>query len=255
MIFVDQSVGSASLLPLLEKAGLPCGLANLKDADGADLEFMGRGEGGQGVLVGIELKRLTELTSDWDRFAGEQIPKMLHSYDHRFLVVEGQWIQNRRGALLRRTSRRAFQVLHGQCDAAQLRKKLITLEMCAGIHVCLINHQGRGGSWSVETLRFVTTLYHWWTDDNMDAHKSHIVTYEPRGILPLNKYERAFAAWPGISTKRARVIARVFGNSISAAVENPIADWAGLEVPDEKGKPHRLGTKFADTITRFLRGQ
>ena len=252
MLFVDRATGSNTFYPLLEKAGLPCELAHL---EWADVEFYGRGEKGKSVSVGIELKRLSELTGDWDRFAGEQVPKMLDHYDHRYLVVEGEWSQNRRGTLLKRVGKRQFKPLPGQSDASALRKKLITLEMCGGFHVCLINHSAQHGSWTPETVRFVSNLYHWWTDDDFDQHKSHIVNYEPKGIVPLNQFERGFAAWPGLSTKRARVVSKFFHKSIAAACVAPDEVWATIEVPSEDGRVVRLGTKLATALVEYLHGR
>jgi len=252
LLFVDRAAGSASLLPLLEKADLPVSDAHL---GWADVELTGRGEKGKSVFVGIELKRLSELTTDWDRFAGHQVPKMLDHYDHRYLVVEGEWIQNRRGTLLKRAGKHTFKPLHGQCDASALRKKLITLEMCGGFHVCLINHWAREGSWTPETVRFIANLYHWWTDEDFDQHKSHIVNYEPKGIIPLNEFERGFAAWPGLSTVRARAVSRVFNRSIALACLASPKMWANISVPDDHGGVRRFGTKLATRITEYLHGQ
>ena len=258
MIFVDAASGSNTLAPLLEKAGLPVYTdddGNLPHLDYADIEFVGRGPKGEQVMIGIEVKRLTELTGDYDRLAGHQIPKMIPQYAHRYLVVEGEWLQNKRGSLIRRTGRTSFRPLHGQCDATQLRKKLITLEMCAGFHVELINHWARDGGWTNETVRYISALYRWWTDDDFDQHKSHIVHYVSHGIVPMNKHQQAFAGLPGVSTRRAKVVAKKFRNSLRRACEASQEDWAEIETVDDKGQVRRLGSKFAEGMDRFLDGK
>jgi hypothetical protein len=258
MIYVDAAMGSALLADQLEAAGLPIhrdedgGLPHL---DYADIEFAGRGVKGEQLMIGIEMKRLSELTSDFDRLAGHQIPKMNANYAHRFLIIEGEWLQNKRGSLLKRTGRASFRPLHGQCNATQLRKKLLTLEMCAGVHVACINHWGKGGGWSVETVRYVSSLYRWWTDDDFDEHKSHIVSYQPHGLIPLTKYAQAFGAWPGLSMKRGKAVAKAFKNSIRRAASASIEEWAAVETVDDDGHPRRLGTKLAEGIDRFLDGK
>lgn len=252
MIFVDTQQGSADLAPLLSSAGLtvqPCRL------EWADVEFAGRGVKGESVMIGIEVKRLGELTGDFDRLAGHQIPKMNAHYAHRYLVFEGDWKQNRRGSLLRRTGRMSFAAYHGQPNASQLRKKLITLEMCGGIHVHHINASSGKGKWSPEMIRYLVDLYRWWTDDDFDQHKSHIVNYQPHGVIPLNKFQQAFAAWPHISTKRAKVIASKFHNAIARACNASVEEWAALEIPDDEGKVRRLGMKTAQSIVGFLNGK
>ena len=253
MIFVDRAIGSKSIIPLLEDKGLPVQEAHLEYAD---IEFVGRGVKGTPVMVGIELKRLSELTGDWDRFAGAQVPKMqAPNYDYRYLVYEGEWQQNKRGLLLKRTGRMSFRPLHGDANAARLRKKLFTLAMCGGFHVIPIHGHGRDGSWCVETVRCIHDLYRWWTDDDMDEHKSHIVNYQPQGLIPLSKFEHAFAAWPGLSSKRAKPVAKRFRNSIRLASTSSVNDWAEIEVAGDDGRIRRLGPKLAQSLLRFLNGE
>lgn len=257
MIFVDAADGSNTLAPLLEKAGLPIyrdGDGNLPHLDYSDIEFVGRGVGGEQLMIGIEVKRLTELTGDFDRLVGHQVPKMNPQYAHRYLVVEGEWVQNKRGSLIRRTGRASWRALHGRCDATQLRKKLITLEMCGGFHVEMINHWARDKGWTNETVRYLSALYRWWTDDDFDQHKSHIVNYMPHGVIPMNKFQQAFAGWPGLSTKRAKPVAKRFGNSIRKACAASLEDWAEIETTDADGKVRRLGMKLATDLDRFLDG-
>lgn len=258
MIFVDAASGSNTLAPLLEKAGLPVYRgedSELPHLDWADVEFVGRGVKGEQVMIGVEVKRLSELTGDWDRLVGHQVLKMNQHYAHRYLLVEGEWIQNSKGSLIKRTGRSSFRALHGQCDATQLRKKLLTLEMCGGFHVMMVNHWGRDKSWTQETVRQLSALYRWWTDEDFDKHKSHIVHYQPHGIVPLSKFAQAFAGWPGLSTKRAKVVSKHFKNSLRKAAVASLDEWASIEVPDDEGRVRRLGDKLADSLDRFLDGK
>lgn len=247
MIFVDRAVGSADLEPLLRKAGLPVELAHIGTAD---LEFMGRGVEGDPLLIGVEVKRLTELTGDWDRFAGVQVPKMqAPTYAHRWVIYEGEWTKDKRSGLLTRwAGKRGRKPLHGQANALALRKKLLTLEMCAGFHKERTYDR-------VETVDAIVALYRFWTDDDLDQHRSHIVNYQPIGLVPRSKWEQAFGAWPDISTKRAKAVARAFKNSIHLASSASVDEWAELEVPDEDGNVRRIGPKIAQKIVRFLHGE
>ena len=252
MLFVDKAVGSNVLVEPLRALGLTVEPAHL---DYADVEFAGRGEKNEPVMIGVELKRLNELTSDWERFAGEQVPKMVNNYAHRYLLWEGVWTANKRGVLLQRSGRRTFKPVHGNPVASQLRKKLITIEMCAGIHVHHVDAQGRHKQWSVETVRYLHDLYRWWTDDAMDEHKSHIVNYQAQGLIPLNPQEHALAAWPGLSSKKAKPVARHFKNSIRRACVAPIDEWAEIEVVGEDKKARRIGSKLAEKLDKFLDGK
>lgn len=245
MIFIDRAIGSADLVVPLRKAGLPAELAHLEYAD---VEFIGRGVKGTPVMVGVEVKRLSELTSDFDRLAGHQIPKMLAHYDHRWLVYEGEWDQDRHGLLLRRTGRRNRAPQYGQAQASALRKKLLTLEMCGGMH----RQQTKD---RVDTVRFLHDLYRWFTDDDMDEHKSHIVVYQPHGLIPLTKVQQAIAAWPHLSTKRCKAVAAAFKGSIRLATSASVNTWAALEIPDDEGRVRKLGRTTAEAIVRFLNGE
>jgi len=245
MIFVSPEQGSADLAPMLEKAGLKVDVVKL---DWADVEFSGRGIKDEPVQIGVECKKLQELTSDWDRFAGHQLPKMLTHYDHRWLVFEGDWMQNRQGGLLRRSGRGRYKAMHGQGNASALRKKLITLEMCGGMHVAHTTSR-------IETVRYIADLYRWWNDDAFDEHKSHIVHYQPHGIIPLNEFEQAFAGFRNLSTKRARAVAKYFKNSIALAASASVKEWAGIETADDEGKVRRIGDKTAEDIVRFIHGE
>ncbi len=246
MIFVSQEQGSADLYPLLERAGLPA--QEPVKLEWADVEFTGRGVKDEPVQIGIECKKLQELTTDWDRFAGHQLGKMLGHYDHRWLIFEGEWMQNRKGTLLRRTGKRQFRPLHGQSNASALRKKLITLEMCGGCHVAHTTSR-------IETVRYIADLYRWWTDDAFEEHKSHIVHYQPHGIIPLNEFEQAFAGFRNLSTKRARAVSKHFKNSIALASSASAKEWAAIETADDAGKVRKIGDKTGEDIVRFLHGE
>lgn len=242
IIFVDAAVGSKSLIPLLEQKGLLVQEAHLGDAD---VEFVGRGVKGEPVRIGIELKRLSELTGDWERFAGEQVPK-LQKYDHKWLLFEGEWQQNKRGLLLKRTGRMSFKPHHGDANAASLRKKLITLEMCAGLHVQHINAHGRDGGWSVETIRFIVDLYFWWTNDALDEHKSHIVMYE--SLFSYSKpsiLRRIAAILPGIGLEKSKAVENHF-KSTRKMVNAAADEW--LEIAG-------IGSKTVAAIVEALNGK
>ena len=245
MIYVDRAIGSKDLIPLLLKRGLPVTDAHLEYSD---VEFSGRGELGEPVMVGIEVKRLTELTGDYDRFAGEQVPKMqAPHYDHRWLIYEGEWITDRKSGLLQKWSGRRRRPLHGQANVMALRKKLLTLEMCAAFHKERTYDRA-------ETVEVIEALYRFWNDEDLDKHKSHIVNYQPIGLVPLSGYQKAFAAWPKISTVRAKAMARLFRNSLRLACSATVEELAALEVPDEEGNIRRLGLKTAQRLDRFLNG-
>ena len=245
MIFVSTEIGSTHLADPLRRAGLEVVTVKL---DYADIEFSGRGIGGVATSVGIEVKHISELISDWDRLCGEQVPKMLDQYDHRWLVYEGEWLQDRQGRLLKRGKDKRFKPHHGQNNAASLRKKLLTLEMCAGFHV---QHTKDDEA----TVRFLRDLYRWWLDDDQDQHRSHIVSYHPVGMIRDTDFVYAVGAWPGVGRSRAKAAEHVFDSSITKAAMAGAQEWANVETTDDDGKTRKIGLKTAERIVAFLKGK
>lgn len=247
MVFVSPEDGSHDLVAPLRRMGLPVTETKLEFAD---VEFVGRGVKGRQVLVGIECKRLSEITGDWDRLVGHQVLKMTPQYDHRWVVVEGAWETNSGGRLVRRSRWSGKpSPLKGVDNASIVRKRLLTLEMCGGVHVQMTRTRP-------ETVAFLRDLYRWWTDEDEDEHKSHIVNYEPRGVIPLNEYQRGFAAWPGISVVRAKALAKHFDNAIRRACSASVAELSEIEVPSDDGRSvRRLGAAVASDLHRYLRGE
>jgi ERCC4-type nuclease len=245
MIFVSPEQGSADLEAPLLKIGLPVEVVKLSYAD---VEWTGRGIKGAPVQIGVEVKRLGELTSDYDRFAGEQLPKMTDNYDVRYLLYEGEWKQDRKGDLLKVGLGGRVRRHHGQSSAHALRKKLLTLEHCAGMHRIQTKDQA-------DTVRWLEALYRFWTDDDLDEHKSHLVIYHPVSVIPLSDEARAMAAWPGVGHKRARAVERAFRGSIRLASSAAVEDWAAIVTVDEKGAQRRIGEATARKIVAFLRGE
>ena len=244
MIFVSSETGSTHLVSPLRKAGLP--VEDPIKLDYADLEFSGRGMKGVATSIGIEIKKLSELTSDWDRFAGEQIPKMVKHYDYRYLMYQGEWRQDRKGKLLRRTSASSFRPLHGQCNASALRKKLYGLPLRAGV----LTYPTRD---ELDTVRHIVDLYRMWNDDNFENHKSHLVLYQPHSIIEYSPFVKAVGAWPEVGITRARAAEKLF-KTVRRAAMGGLHEWAGIETFDKNGHARKLGLKDAAKIVTFLEG-
>src|SRR2546426_10716375 len=97
MILVDDRTGSKALYPFL-----PSGSAEICRLNSADYAFVGNGNG-KPTLVGIERKGLNDALQciQTGRFAGTQLPGLLHDYDVVYLIVEGAWRPGKEGTLER----------------------------------------------------------------------------------------------------------------------------------------------------------
>ena len=252
MLFCDNRIGSKDLADPLRKMGLEVELTRL---DYADVAFEGKGNEGRPVFTGVELKKLPDLiTSLRDgRLAGHQALGLVSSYDYRWLLAEGQYKPDKHGQLLV-PNKHGWAPAPGSMTVSELEKRILTMELLGGLRVR--HTQSRFG-----TLHFIAALYRWFTDTSMDRHTTHIVDHEPQGLIQLSDFRRAVMKWPGIGTRTSAAVEKHFmvqstkQASIRAAANATVEEWTEITTMDRKGKPRRLGTKVAQQIVRFCRGE
>ena len=244
MIRVDRRAGSAPLFTWLQRADLPAELTLLEFGD---LEFIGRGPEGRPVSVGIEVKTLADLLNSLTtgRLMGHQIPGMLSTFEHVYLVVSGFYRVGSDGCIEIRIGR-DWQPLRlgGRTflyrDLAGL---LSTLEIRCGVHV----RETRTTSHH-DTVAVVAGIYHWWTSKAFEEHRSHLAFHE----IPDNQIQlttpplvvRMAKELPGVGYKRAYAVGKVFPTptALLAATEQ---QWRSVE---------GIGPKLAGQIVQALRG-
>lgn len=252
MLLVDpQGPKGAFLLEPLQQAGLPAVLAEPQLTAG-DLAFQGRGIGGVSLNIGIEFKRLDSASTDLTqslrsgRLSGEQLPKLLGptgAYDHAWLLIEGQWRHDPKTGLVTvyKGPRRGWQAIPGRMPANELEKKVLTLQMLGGLHV-------RFTSTRADSVRFIASLYRWWTDRDMDKHVSHLAVHDAPTFRPVSDVAAAYMRWPGVGYKAAACAEKSFGSVQSAATANAAA-WASLDIGGKK-----FGRAKADKLVAWLKG-
>lgn len=249
MLLVDRRVGSNDLVAPLRKAGFP---AELDDLEFADVAFAGKGTKGSDVILGIELKKLNDLVGSLrsGRLAGHQLPGLRAQYDHAWLVVEGLWKVDERGRVVTfKGQSRGWSELPGKMSAGELEKQVLTLELCGGLHVRYTNSRA-------DTVRFIGTLYRWWTDQSLDHHTSHLAVHTQPTLIPISEHRAAFTRLPGIGIRSSRAVADHFHNSLRLATRAPVSEWANIRVVDEStGKSRRLGESVAQRIVNFCEGK
>lgn len=242
MIQVDKRAGSNELLAPLAAAGLPVEEATL---DFGDIAFVGRGEGGAGILIGIEHKKLSDLVNslNTDRLAGHQLMGLLRYYDRANLIIEGEWEADENGrVLVPGRLRNQLKPLKGAPPASVLEQRVLTLEHRGGLRIRWTRNQE-------ETVRYVSALYRFWSDRNLDEHKSHLAIHAPdldgRLLDPVSDQRRVYAAFPSIGYTRSDAVAKHFPNLWSAA--NALEpEW--VKVPG-------IGKTLAKNIVGFIRGR
>ncbi len=245
-----EKVVVRDLLNPLIKAGLP---AQLERLDSADIAFIGKGAGGAPVHVGIELKRLdassTDLTQSLQsgRLSGEQLPKMIGAngaYDYGWLLIEGTWRHNESGQItVYRGPKAGWVAIRGGITAAELEKRTLSLQVCAGLFLKETNSRR-------DTVRFIAALYRWFTSVDLDKHSSHLAVHKPSQLIPVSAFRQAVASWPGVGLKTSKAVEKRFSGSVRDAASASAKYWAEIDIDGRK-----FGMARASKLCSFLNGE
>jgi ERCC4-type nuclease len=172
LLLVDDRIGSKDLLRPFQLAGVNAELAHLEFGD---FSFVGNGIGGTNVYIGIELKETRDLISSMHsgRFAGHQLPGLVETYDRVWLITEGIWRTGAEGVL---------EVLQGGWRPVSVGKHRV---MSSDMDAWILTQVIRGGinhahcSTRTDTVRFVASLFRWWTSKDLEQHRAHQTIYLP----------------------------------------------------------------------------
>lgn len=243
MLLVDYREGSKELIAPLKKMGLP---VEQSDLDAGDVAFVGRGERGASVTIGVEFKKLGELMQSLrtGRLQGHQLGKMQEQFEFMYLLIEGELRFDDRGKVLKRIGRKDYRPYPGGMLVGELLKRLNVLHLRWGI--VPIWCEARRAS-----VMQIAMLYRTWTDTDLDKHKSHLAVYRPPPVLPISPKRQALCAWPGIQVKVSKAALDRF-KTLRGAANADIDEWADLAIVDEAGKSRRLGTSVARRIVEFV---
>lgn len=262
-LWVDDREGSSELLAPLAAMGLP---VEEKRLAAGDLAWVGRGEGGEPVSIGVEYKKLSDLVQSLNdgrllantTAKGGQIPRMVRTYDRNYLVVEGDWERAGDGKVHTWKGPGKRRPLKGAPHAIQLRKQMFVVELRWGIKVVYCKSRR-------DVLDTIFTWYRVWTDKDLDAHKSHLAIHAPDSDtslrFPMSNFRAGIQAWlPGVGFAASKAIEDwVTVVHDGRAVVEPYRlmlkthkDWAELSLPGKDGKRKRLGESRAKAIMEEL---
>lgn len=254
-LYIDSRAGSKELIRPLTEYGLPVEETTLEFGD---LAFKGRGVGGAPLLIGVEHKRLSDLVQSLGgRLPGHQLPGMIEHYDRPYLCIEGDWSGDEHGRTTVWRGKGARKPLRGAPQAVDLEKRILTLETRGGLRVrnCLTRR---------DSLRFLIALYRFWTDKDLDEHKSHMAIYAPdfddevRGNQPSDFRKALSVMLPGVSGAVSKAVeeqvAHIDGlrNKLKVVLAWKESHWANLQTCSDKGKLRRLGESRAHDIMEAL---
>jgi len=231
MVIVDPRVGSANLLGYLRHWGVECVHEQL---DFGDAAFLGQGPDGP-IMIGVEVKAVRDALNCMDdgRFAGHQLPGLISTYGHVWLVVEGDYsVQFNTGFLVLQSERsgRNKVVEAGERGRrppytfAGLTNWLTSMECCAGLHVRRTRNR-------IETARFIGDLHSWWSKD-WARHRSHLALHETRPdqaiLIRPNIVRKMAAQLGGIGWTRSGMVSARF-KTVKEMVDATVEDWMGIE--------------------------
>jgi hypothetical protein len=222
MLLIDDRAGSEELAGPLRKMGLPVDLTRLTYGD---LAFVGRGEKGVDVTVGIEFKLIGELVQALrtERLQGYQMTGMRETYDYSYLLIEGPWLYDTSGKLLRRSKSQTLQPMGGNMTLSELLKRVFVLHLAGGLNPwCTVTRK--------DTLSSIRDLYRTWTDKALDEHKSHLAIYTPPvpAFIPVTPATTCAHGIEGIGWVKAHQIAKHFG-TVANMVTADVRDWMKVD--------------------------
>lgn len=252
MLLIDPREGSKELIEPLKRLGLDVEACHL---DFGDVAFVGRGEQGAPLNIGIEYKKLPDLVSSikTERLQGLQLPGMRAAhpgtdplYDLAWLLVQGELVYDARGTLMRHAGRRSFKPMAGHLTVDQLFKRLTVMHVRGGLNPMWVKDRR-------DAVRWIAALYRTFTDRDLDKHKSHLGIYRAPTLVPLTQTEDTLRTLPGVGPAVARAAAKRFG-TIYGAIVASIEDWAELTTKDDKGKTRKFGESNARKVKEAIRG-
>ena len=254
-LLIDRATGSNELAEPLRKMGLPVEVMHLEYGDVA---FLGRGEKGAPLYIGIELKKVGELVQSLrsKRLQGHQLLGLTKDFDRRYLLIEGDFHHDNdgRATVFRGTGKP--KPLPGAPNAVALEEEVINIQTRGG---CWVRHT----TTRRDTLRFILACFRYWTDKDLDQHKSHLAMYAPdldKGLLtPPSDFRKALTVLlPGIGFTVSKAVEDYVGADKSPRAQllrvlsMKDTEWAVLEIP-HRGGSKKLGASRARDIMDALK--
>ena len=249
MITIDSRTGSKELLPLM-----PPGLAKLGRLDAADFCWCGWGPGTL-WRIGVERKTVSDLLGSMTsgRLAGEQLPKLLASYNVVYLLVEGMYRSGQAGLLKWRDDAK------GKWETGQhgngrgylykaVENFLNTLRM-SGLQITNTYDMQHTAVW-------LRSTHDWWQKE-WEEHQSHSIQYQKRDVFQITEptvLRKVVDDTPGLGYKKGWAVARHF-RSAKEFVNTDVGTLAEIEYRGKGGKMKKIGQATAQKALDALAGK
>lgn len=229
-IYIDDRAGSRDLVnhpPLTDPQQAVAVLCRL---DSADAMFTGNGPNGD-VLVGVEVKSLSDFISSANtgRLQATQIPAMLNTYDHSWVLIYGEYSVGDDGELLTRRAKTGHWATHAlgrKVVPYGYVENMITDLTMLGVRVKHVPDVRLAVRWLVQIAR--------WYDKPWAKHKG-LRTFDTSRDMVLPGVDgdtllraRVASQLPGLGFERAVAAARHFPSIIDMVNATPV-QWAQVE--------------------------
>lgn len=194
-----------------------------------DVAFVGNGPLGP-IPIGLEHKSVADVLDCIlsGRFAARQLPGLLDSYAHVWLMVEGAFRPGPQGELYvsRGRSGRFGPVPWGHKEwmYRHLQHWLLSIQIQGGCRVLVTRDKP-------DSAAAIKALFTWWTAKTWDQHETlHTLDHTlQRRIGYRPSYARKFASvLPGIGWERSAAVADKF-KTIERMVLAPAEEWAEVD--------------------------
>lgn len=228
MIIVDDREGSRNLLvcPVLQGRGV------LGRLDFGDVMLTGHGPDASTVTVGVEVKSVSDLLSSiaTGRLGGHQIPGMLKSYDHSWLLVHGACRIGSDNSLEVRSKGatwRKFHIGKRPVPWSYLEGFLLTATMLSPLRVKWCHNFDEAATW--------LAVFDHWLEKPWDKHRGLSVFDMSGGTTALpgsdpvtTQMAKTAASLPSIGWERAWASAKHF-NSLNEMFNATADDWKKID--------------------------
>jgi ERCC4-type nuclease len=240
MISVDDRVGSVELADTIRAMHIEVTVKRLAFGD-----FYWEGNGPKGACtIGVERKRLRDLLCciQDSRFAAHQLPGMIDTYDHCYLIVEGKWSIDGRTLELIEVCKDGWRPVRlGPSHGFMYRELDNYLNSIAAMSSCRV----KTSTCPAETVAQLIDLYHWWQKSWGDHKSLKVLRKEPPKFSFFNPSvcQLMASCLPGIGYERSGAVAAKFHTPVNMVL-GTVAEW--MEVA---GVGQGIATKVVRALT------
>jgi ERCC4-type nuclease len=231
-IQIDKRAGSEKLIAPLRALGVEVEETILSYGDAA---FYGYAANGAPASFGVECKSIEDVVAciQSGRFSGHQLPGLIASYDHVWLLITNEFRARQRDGVLeyRKEGRGGGQYWSESCGRQRtvfwrdVESYLMTCQIMGGIRVHRVSGYNDAALW----LKLVAN----WA--SRDDHKSHKVVYGSKELFTDHALlikptlaRRVAAQLPGIAEVRSAAVAAKF-RTLESMVMASEKDWQTVD--------------------------